>query len=81
MTSSDLPNIDTGLFRAPTNNDLFAATPSDHKPRILLLYGSLRERSYSRLANEEAARILRRFGCETRMFDPRGLLNPGRMSA
>ena len=40
------------------------------KPRILLLYGSLRERSYSRLVVEEAARLLQYFGCETRIFDP-----------
>lgn len=39
-------------------------------PRILLLYGSLRERSYSRLVVEEAARLLQWFGCETRIFDP-----------
>lgn len=39
-------------------------------PRILLLYGSLRERSYSRLVVEEAARILQFFGCETRIFNP-----------
>ncbi len=73
MTSSDLPNIDTGLFRAPTNNDLSSAAPSDHKPRILLLYGSLRERSFSRLAVEEAARLLEAMGAETRVFNPRGL--------
>ena len=42
----------------------------DPPPRILLLYGSLRERSYSRLATEEAARLLQLFGCETRIFDP-----------
>ncbi|WP_419716611.1 arsenical resistance protein ArsH [Altererythrobacter fulvus] len=42
----------------------------DPPPRILLLYGSLRERSYSRLAVEEAARLLQFFGCETRIFDP-----------
>jgi arsenical resistance protein ArsH len=41
--------------------------------RILLLYGSLRQRSYSRLLVEEAARLLQRFGAETRTFDPRGL--------
>lgn len=39
-------------------------------PRVLLLYGSLRERSYSRLCVEEAARLLQLFGCETRIFDP-----------
>ncbi len=50
---------------------------ADHPaPRILLLYGSLRERSFSRLATEEAARLLRRFGCETRIFDPADLPLP-----
>jgi arsenical resistance protein ArsH len=42
-------------------------------PRILLLYGSLRERSYSRLLAEEAGRILLHFGAEVKFFDPRGL--------
>jgi len=45
-------------------------------PRILLLYGSLRERSFSRLAVEEAARLLRLFGAETRIFDPSDLPMP-----
>jgi len=45
-------------------------------PRILLLYGSLRERSFSRLAVEEAARLLRLFGAETRIFDPSDLPLP-----
>ncbi len=44
--------------------------PDSPPPRILLLYGSLRERSYSRLAVEEAARLLQYFGAETRIFDP-----------
>jgi arsenical resistance protein ArsH len=44
--------------------------------RILLLYGSLRQRSYSRLLVEEAARLLQLFGAETRIFDPRGLPYP-----
>jgi arsenic resistance protein ArsH len=44
--------------------------PLDPPPRILLLYGSLRERSYSRLVVEESARLLQFFGCETRIFDP-----------
>jgi arsenic resistance protein ArsH len=42
-------------------------------PRILMLYGSLRERSYSRLLSEEAGRILEGLGCEVRTFDPRDL--------
>ena len=45
-------------------------------PRILLLYGSLRERSYSRLVVEECARLLQFFGCETRIFDPADLPLP-----
>ncbi|YCH85096.1 arsenical resistance protein ArsH [Ectopseudomonas composti] len=47
-----------------------------HPPRILLLYGSVRERSYSRLVTEEAARLLQAMGAEPRIFDPRGLPQP-----
>jgi len=47
-----------------------------HRPRILLLYGSLRERSYSRLLAWEAARLLERLGCDTQLFDPQGLPLP-----
>lgn len=50
--------------------------PDGHRPRILLLYGSLRARSYSRLAVEEAARLLQFFGAETRIFDPSDLPLP-----
>lgn len=49
-------------------------------PRILLLYGSLRERSFSRLAVEEAARLLQRFGAETRIFDPSDLPLPDQVA-
>ena len=55
---------------------LNVTTPSTHPPRILLLYGSLRERSFSRLLTQEAARILEQLGCETRIFDPRDLPLP-----
>jgi arsenic resistance protein ArsH len=54
--------------------------PLDTPPRILLLYGSLRERSYSRLAVEEAARLLRHFGCEPRIFDPADLPLPDQVA-
>jgi arsenic resistance protein ArsH len=54
--------------------------PGDPPPRILLLYGSLRERSYSRLCVEEAARLLRFFGAETRIFDPSTLPLPDQVN-
>lgn len=69
----DLPNIDAALFQQPDTEHLFAPARAAHAPRFLLLYGSLRERSFSRLAAEEAARILRALGGETRLFNPSGL--------
>lgn len=54
--------------------------PDQPPPRILLLYGSLRERSFSRLAVEEAARLLKFFGAETRIFDPRDLPLPDQVA-
>lgn len=60
-----LPQIDLERYRA--------ADDPGHKPRILLLYGSLRPQSYSRKAAQEAARVLEYLGCETRLFDPTGL--------
>ncbi|MGV6875364.1 arsenical resistance protein ArsH [Pseudochelatococcus sp. B33] len=54
--------------------------PGDSKPRILLLYGSLRPRSYSRLATEEAARLLAFFRAETRIFDPGDLPFPDQVA-
>ncbi|UWQ78100.1 arsenical resistance protein ArsH [Leisingera sp. S132] len=73
---SDLPGIAADQLH-PADVDLLAA-PGDprHPPRILLLYGSLRAVSYSRKAAEEAARVLRALGCETRIFDPSGLPLP-----
>lgn len=54
--------------------------PNEHKPRILLLYGSLRARSFSRHATEEAARLLNYFGAETRIFDPSDLPLPDQVA-
>ena len=45
----------------------------NHPPRILFLYGSLRERSYSRLLAEEAARIMTDLGGDVKFFDARDL--------
>jgi len=72
----DLPNIRTELLDIPSTSKVFAAQSSQHAPRILLLYGSLRARSFSRLVVEESARILRAFGAETRIFNPSGLPLP-----
>lgn len=72
----DLPNLDPTLFALPTTSALQAFRPSAHAPRILLLYGSVRERSYSRLLSEEAARLLQAMGAETKTFDPSGLPLP-----
>ncbi|MEO1563115.1 MAG: arsenical resistance protein ArsH [Pseudomonadota bacterium] len=45
-------------------------------PKILLLYGSLREMSYSRLMTEEAARVLSVLGAECRTYNPSGMPLP-----
>lgn len=60
------------------SNQAFDVTPkqfsiSNHKPRVLVLYGSLRAQSMSRYAAEEAARILEHLGAEVKLFNPKGL--------
>jgi len=72
---SDLPAVSPMHLRQP---DMDALRPafSTHKPRILILYGSLRAVSYSRLLAQEAARLLEYFGCEVRIFNPEGLPLP-----
>ena len=69
----DLPNVDQKCFRETDTQKLYRGDDLQHKPRILLLYGSLRARSFSRLASEEAARILEALGAETKTFNPSGL--------
>lgn len=71
-----LPNIDESAFRPIDSETLLGASSNRGAVRIALLYGSVRQRSYSRLATEEAARILRRLGAETRTFNPSGLPLP-----
>ena len=70
------PALDRALFEAPTCQRLVVGSPSSHPPRFLMLYGSLRERSYSRLLTFEAARLLEAMGGEVRIFDPTGLPLP-----
>ncbi|PHQ71336.1 MAG: arsenical resistance protein ArsH [Paracoccus sp.] len=69
--TDDLPALDRGLM--PGGLVLPETTEPGHPPRILILYGSLRERSFSRLAAEEAGRILTHLGAEVRFFHPSGL--------
>lgn len=69
MTHS-LPNLDASLIQPIAGDD------DRHKPRILLLYGSTRARSFSRLLVEESARLLEHFGAQTRIFNPSGLPLP-----
>ena len=76
MAEQDIPNVRKDLFHITTLSGLTPTTSFTHKPRILLLYGSLRERSFSRLLVEEAARLLEAMGAETRIYDPRGLPQP-----
>lgn len=72
----DLPNIDIDNLQPIDIESLVAPNDSRHPPRILVLYGSVRARSFSRLAAEESSRLLRWYGCEVKMFDPSGLPLP-----
>lgn len=67
-----LPNIDGSHFDMPTF-DKCQSNQVNHAPRMLLLYGSLRKRSFSRLVVEECARLLTHMGAEVKIFCPDGL--------
>ena len=71
-----LPQLDEHCFKLPQQQLLVQQQASIHQPRILMLYGSLRERSYSKLLTLEAARLLEVMGAEVRVFDPLGLPQP-----
>jgi len=73
---TDTPNLEEDHFNAIDEDRLLTPERTTHAPRILLLYGSLRERSFSRLMTEEAARILTRLGAETKTYSPSGLPLP-----
>jgi len=70
---TDTPNLIEDCLKPIDIDDLSPSDRSQHSPRILMLYGSLRERSFSRLAAEEGARVLERLGAEVRFFNPSGL--------
>ncbi len=71
----DLPNVVGDAFEYPNAGNLQGSLPP-HPPRLLMLYGSLRTRSYSRFLTMEAARLLESFGAEVRIFNPSGLPLP-----
>lgn len=74
---TNMPNVDAELFQRPASENFDTSAQSiTHKPRILLLYGSLRERSFSRFLTQEAARLLEAMGAEVRVFDPHDLPLP-----
>ena len=81
VTFDDLPNIDPDKLQPIDIDTLAGPDEPRHPPRILMLYGSLRERSFSRLAAEEAGRLLRWYGCEVRTFSPSGLPLPDDVDA
>ncbi len=72
---SDLPNLVPAAFQVPDLTRLISPA-IDHKPRILMLYGSLRERSYSRFLTVEGQHLLEAFGAEVRVFHANGLPLP-----
>ncbi len=71
--TSDLPNIQTEHLADIDSERLALQGESNHPVKVLMLYGSLRERSFSRLMTEEAARVLTQYGAEVRIFNPTGL--------
>ena len=73
---ADTPNLEDSHFHAIDTDRLLAPERATHGPRILLLYGSLRDRSFSRLMTEEAARILTQLGAEIQTYSPSGLPLP-----
>ncbi len=70
ISDPSLPNLNIEQLQKPSFNEI-QAVQRDHPPRILLLYGSNRERSYSRLAVLEAGRILQYLGAEVKIFHPK----------
>ena len=74
--SDQMQNLDESYFKIPQQSLLTPHQVSTHPPRILMLYGSLRERSYSKLLTLEAVRLLEAMGAEVKVFDPLDLPQP-----
>ena len=74
--ANTLPNLDESSFKIPQQQLLVSQQASKHPPRILMLYGSLRERSYSKLLTLEAVNLLEAMGADVRVFDPLDLPQP-----
>jgi arsenical resistance protein ArsH len=70
---SALPQVQAEHFRVPDPARLAPTVRATHAPKVLLLYGSLRTRSFSRLVVQECARLLEAMGAEPRIYDPAGL--------
>ena len=77
---TNTPNVEPSQFQVPQASDMVAPVDAisegGHPPRILLLYGSLRPRSYSRLVVEESARLLAAMGAQARIYNPSGMPLP-----
>ena len=74
--AATLPNVEQSCFHVPEQRLLRSSEASLHRPKILMLYGSLRERSYSKLLTLEAVRLLEAMGAEVKVFDPKDLPQP-----
>ena len=74
--SDGMPNLSEAQFEVPTPERVEASAPLAHAPRFLILYGSLRERSFSRFLAYEAARLLEAMGGDVRIFHADGLPLP-----
>ncbi|WP_274601397.1 arsenical resistance protein ArsH [Vibrio sp. S17_S38] len=73
---NEMPALKRELLFYDINVDHSGDEPCLQPVKILMLYGSVRERSYSRLATQEAARLLEYMGAEVRIFNPSGLPLP-----
>lgn len=79
--SDELKNVELNQFQQIRQQELVKVDDFTHPPRILLLYGSLRERSFSRLVAEESKKILDALGCEAKIFNPSELPLPDAVKA